>query len=156
MLLEDVFSVQMIEPNLSSDDKDEVIEELVELYVSKNPSVDRAKIVSSVFEREEKMSTGIMKNIAVPHARVDSLSGVYGIIGISRTGIDFDSLDGEDVHLFIMLLSSSSGSELHLRVLKRLAILLENPSFYSDILNQTSASDVYRVICKYEENLISE
>ena len=155
MILEEVFSPKAICVDLSSDDKDEVIEELVELFAAEHPEVGRSEIIESVFTREEKMSTGIMHNIAVPHGRTSAVKGIHGVIGISRTGIDFDSLDGAPVTLFIMLISSQGDNELHLRALKRVSQLLEKETFYKDILEQKTPGDVYNVLCRYEEELVA-
>lgn len=99
------------------------------------------------------MSTGIMSGIAVPHGKTDAVTEVHGAIGISRAGIDYEALDGKPVHLIFMLLSSPDSSELHLRVLKRLARLLENTKFYNALLEQKSSEAVYDLVCKYETDL---
>ena len=96
-----------------------------------------------------------MHNIAVPHGRTSAVKGIHGVIGISRTGIDFDSLDGAPVTLFIMLISSQGDNELHLRALKRVSQLLEKETFYKDILEQKTPGDVYNVLCRYEEELVA-
>lgn len=155
MILRDVFSAKMMNADLSSEEKDEVLEELVELFVAEHPAVDRAQVLATVVEREEKMSTGIMRNIAVPHGRTAAVTGVHGVIGVSRRGIDFESLDGEPVYLFVLLVSSLEENEHHLRILKRVSQLLQNPSFYSDISAQETATGMYEVLCRYEDALLS-
>ncbi len=155
MVLGQVFTPKAIKVQLESEDKDEVFEELVEEYVSVHPDADRGKILTAVRERESKMSTGIMPGIAVPHCRTDAVSGVHGVIGISRRGIEYDSLDNTPVHLLFLVLSSPDASAFHLRVLKRLAQILENPSFYRTVVEQTNPDSVYDVICKYEDELSS-
>jgi PTS system fructose-specific IIC component/PTS system nitrogen regulatory IIA component len=101
------------------------------------------------------MSTGFLKNVAVPHGRSACVEGIHGVIGIARNGIDFDSLDGEPTYLFFLLVSSLDESELHLRVLKRLTELLEKGTFYADLLQQSSADGMYKVLCRYEDELVS-
>lgn len=153
MLLSKVFNPKAVNIDLQSEDKDEVFEELIEEFVNVNPSLDRTAVLNAVQEREAKMSTGIMPSIAVPHGKTDAVKEVCGAIGVSRTGIDYDALDGKPVHLIFMLLSSPENSELHLRVLKRLARILEKPKFYNALMEQTSSDAVYDLICKYETDL---
>ena len=153
MLLSKVFNPKAVNIDLQSEDKDEVFEELIEEFVYANPSLDRTAALNAVQERESKMSTGIMPSIAVPHGKTDAVKEVCGAIGVSRTGIDYDALDGKPVHLIFMLLSSPENSELHLRVLKRLARILEKPKFYNALMEQTSPDAVYDLICKYETDL---
>ena len=136
MLLDKVFNPKAVNIDLKSEDKDEVFEELIEELVSVNPSLDRSVALAAVKEREAKMSTGIMSGIAVPHAKTSAVTDVQGAIGISRSGIDYDALDGKPVHLIVLILSGADSTELHLRVLKRLARLLENSEFYAELMNK--------------------
>lgn len=150
MILGQVFNEKAIKLNLESEEKDEVLEEMVELLVSVYPSLNRDEILESVISRESKMSTGIKTAIAVPHGKTDAIEGVVGAIGISRTGIDYDSLDGKPVHLVFMMLSSKGDCEYHLRVLRHLSQVMDSKSFYEDIINQTTAQGVYATLCKYD------
>lgn len=155
MILGEVFSSKTMCVELESEEKEEVLAELVEIYVREHPNVDRSQILTTIIDRENKMSTGFLKNVAVPHGRAACVDGIHGVIGISHRGIDFDSLDGEPTYLFFLLVSSLDESELHLRVLKRLTELLEKGSFYADLLQQTSADGMYKVLCRYEDELVS-
>lgn len=153
MLLDKVFNPKAVNIDLKSEDKDEVFEELIEELVSVNPSFDRSVALAAVKEREAKMSTGIMSGIAVPHAKTSAVTDVQGAIGISRSGLDYDALDGKPVHLIVLILSGADSTELHLRVLKRLARLLENSEFYAELMEQKTAEAAYNVFCKYEKEL---
>ncbi len=153
MLLDKVFNPRAVNIDLKSEDKDEVFEELIEELVSVNPSLDRSVALAAVKEREAKMSTGIMSGIAVPHAKTIAVTDVQGAIGISRSGIDYDALDVKPVHLIVLILSGEDSTELHLRVLKRLARLLENSEFYAELMEQKTAEAAYNVFCKYEKEL---
>jgi PTS system fructose-specific IIC component/PTS system nitrogen regulatory IIA component len=152
MFLKEIFPVECIRIGLESEDKDELFEELVDAFVTGRGMVaDRAAILSAIREREALMSTGIKKGIAIPHGKSSCVKGVAGVLGISRKGIDYDALDGEPVYLVFLLLSSPDGSEQHLRILKKLAVLLENPSFQSDIAASRNPQEALRVLEKYEE-----
>ncbi len=153
MVLSDIFSPGMIKIGLEGEDKDEVFEELIELYVSKHPSASRSAILSAVKTREAKLSTGIKSGIAIPHAQTDQIQQETGIIGISRSGIDYEALDGKPVQVVFMILNSVDNCALHLRVLKRLALLIENPSFIQSLVGQKDPDSVCRTIRKYEDIL---
>jgi PTS system fructose-specific IIC component/PTS system nitrogen regulatory IIA component len=157
MVLGDVFSPKAINVNLESETEDEVFEELVEIFLSAYPSctASRGELLASLKERESKMSTGIMYGVAVPHCRLNGIKGVHGVIGISQRGIDFDAIDHSPTHLFFLIVSSPDSTEYHLRVLKRLALILDVPSFYKEMMAQKNAQDVYDLICKYEDEFIS-
>jgi len=155
MVLDTVFSPDLILTDLESTDKEEVFEELVDLYVSRYPSASRSGILSSIRAREGKLTTGIKPGIAVPHAQTEAVDSVRGVLGISREGIDYDSLDGKPVHLVFLLLSSGEGCSLHLRVLKRLSVLFDDPSFSGALLEKKNPAGVYDILCKYEGILVS-
>lgn len=152
-MLERVFSPKSIILNLESTEKDELFEEMVESIVSVQPTVDRAQAIAALKEREAKMSTGIMHDIAVPHGSCMTVQKTVGAVGISRKGIEYDSLDKAPVHLVFMLLSNSSETERHLEVLKVLAAILQNPAFAKELLEKQSAQEVFELMCRYESSL---
>ena len=153
MYLHEVFSPEFIKINLDADDKDEAFEELADHYCQISKVNVREDILDALKTREEKMSTGIQKGIAIPHGTTDSVNNVCGVLGISRKGIDYDALDGEPVYLLFMIVAPHSETERHLKTLKRLAALLDTPQFYIDLQSQRDAQGVYKIICKYEEML---
>ncbi|MDR1466249.1 MAG: PTS sugar transporter subunit IIA [Treponema sp.] len=153
MLLNEVFPTDLIKVDLDADDKDEAFEELVDVFCSRRNLNKRAEILKSLREREKLMSTGIQKGIAIPHGKIDSLDDLYGVMGISHKGIDYEALDGEFVHLLFMILVPKN-SEKHLRVLQRLAELLANPQFYKDLTTQKDAVGVSMVLKHYEDDII--
>ena len=153
MFLQDVFSPDFIKVNLEAEDKEEVFEELVDHFCQVHQLNVREEILAALKERETKMSTGIKKGIAIPHGHTNAVSAVCGVLGISRKGIDYDALDGQPVYLLFMLIGRDEDSETHLRVLKRMAELLENPEFSIELQSQKDAQAAFRVICKYENIL---
>ena len=156
MFLYELFPPELIKTNLEADDKDEVFEEMVDQFCQATKSNVRDDILASIHEREAKMSTGIQKGIAVPHGKSNALENIHGVLGISRKGIDYDALDGQPVYVLFMLLAPQKDSEKHLRLLKRLAGLLDNHEFITELQAQTNPQNAQRVIRKYEEIFISE
>jgi PTS system fructose-specific IIC component/PTS system nitrogen regulatory IIA component len=155
MFLYDVYAPEFIKINLEAEDKDEAFEELVDHFCGAAKINDRGRILEAVREREAKMSTGIRKGIAIPHGKTDAVSGLCGVLGISKQGIDYDALDGSPVHLLFLILTPEKESGNHLKILKRLAELLDNPEFYTDLAAQNSAQAAYSVIKKYEDVLLT-
>jgi PTS system fructose-specific IIC component/PTS system nitrogen regulatory IIA component len=153
MLLQDIFTVSRIKFGLEAEDKDEVFEELVDVLVRACPTENRNGILAAITEREAKMSTGIKTGIALPHGKVAGLSGICGAMGVSENGIDYDALDGEPVHLVILLVSGTEHAEMHLKILKKIAMLLENPSFFADVKSSGSAEKAFSVLKEYENSM---
>jgi PTS system fructose-specific IIC component/PTS system nitrogen regulatory IIA component len=155
MYLYDVFRPDFIKIGMEAEDKDEAFEELADKFCQAKNSDDREEILNALREREAKMSTGIHKGIALPHGKTNAVDTIYGVLGISKKGIDYDALDGQPVYLLFMLLAPQRDSEMHLRLLKRLACLLDNPQFYTDLVAQNDAAGANGVIRKYEDILLA-
>lgn len=153
ILVQDLFTPPRIKTQLESEDKEEVFEELVDLLVNQYRLDCREEVLAAIRKREEKMSTGIKRGIAIPHAKVPVVKGVIGVVGISDRGVDYEALDGEPVHLLFLLVSSEEDAGTHLAVLKKIALLVESPSFYEETVASRDSDAVHRVIKKHEEIL---
>jgi PTS system fructose-specific IIC component/PTS system nitrogen regulatory IIA component len=155
MFLCEAFPPELIKIGLEAEDKDEAFEELVDHFCQIKKTAAREEILDALWERESKMSTGIKKGIAIPHGKTTAVQNAYGILGISKKGIDYDALDGQPVYLLFMLLAPETNSEEHLRVLKRLAELLDDPQFHTELQVQNDPQNANRIIKKYEDIYIA-
>jgi len=155
MFLYELFPPELIKIGLEAEDKDEVFEEMVDQFCQAAKVNSRDEILEALHERESKMSTGIHKGIAVPHGKTNAIENIRGVLGISRKGIDYDALDGQPVYILFMLLAPQKDSEVHLRLLKRLAALLDNPQFYAELLAQNDPHNVQKIIKKFEDIFIA-
>jgi PTS system fructose-specific IIC component/PTS system nitrogen regulatory IIA component len=154
MIVSELFEPEFIKIGLEAEDKDEAFEELTEAFCQASHLNIREEILDAIRDRERKMSTGIQKGIAIPHGKTSAVSKVCGVLGISRRGIDYDALDGQPVYLLFMILVPMKETELHLRILKRLAELLQNPQFFTDLAAQNDPAAASGIIRKYE-NIIT-
>jgi len=154
MLLQQLFAPGCIKVGLQSEEKEELFEELVDVLARNGGrNFPRQSVLTAIRDREGKMSTGIKKGIALPHGKAQGLEGLWGVLGISRTGIDYDSLDGQPVYLVFMLVSSPKDAEQHLNALKRLARLLDDPVFYTELIAADTAERAHEVIKSFEDRL---
>ena len=150
MFLHEVFPLECIKIDLESEDKDEAFEELVDYLCQTSLTDARDAILTALKQREAKMSTGIHQGIAIPHGTTAAIDRLYGVLGVSRKGIDYDALDGEPVYLLFMIIAPPGETETHLHILKRLAELFEDTQFYNDLLAQKDVQGAYKIICNYE------
>ncbi len=153
MTLADVFNPNIIKVGLESDDKDELFEEMVQVIIDSDSSLNREKLLDALEQRESLMSTGIIHDVAVPHGKTDAVTNIIGCIGVSKKGIDYESLDGSPVHLVFMLIYPENSAELSLQIFKNLAIILDDVNFRQEILSQNSVHGIYDVLCRYENQL---
>jgi PTS system fructose-specific IIC component/PTS system nitrogen regulatory IIA component len=155
MFLCDIYKPEFIKVGLEAEDKAEAFEELVDQFCQASKTNARDEILEAVQEREAKMSTGIRQGIALPHGKTPAVDQINGVIGISKKGIDYDALDGKPVYLLFMILAPEKDTEKHLWTLKRLAELLDNPQFYTDLVAQNTPQEAYGILKKYEDILIN-
>ena len=153
MQLSGIFIPERIKIDLEAEDKDEVLEEMVDLLVGSYHLDCREEILAALRLREQKMSTGIKRGIALPHCRIKDVVGVLGVLGISRRGIDYDSLDGEAVKILFMIVGAETDEGQYLRVLKKIAHCLEDPEFFAKALEALSPQQIFETIKKCEEVL---
>jgi PTS system nitrogen regulatory IIA component len=154
VLLQQVFTTGRIKIGLESEDKEELFEELVDVLArDEGKKFPREAVLAAIRERENKMSTGIKKGIALPHGKADGIDRIAGVFGISRRGIDYAALDGEDVYLVFLLVSSPKESELHLGALKRLARLLDDPEFYTELVRAETPERAFNILKSFEDHL---
>jgi PTS system nitrogen regulatory IIA component len=155
LLLQELFAPGRIKCHLEAEDKAEAFEELVDLLVTHYDLRCRDDILDAISRREAKMSTGIKRGVAIPHAKTTFTTGVLGVLGISDRGIDYESLDGEPVRMLFLLVSSEEDASTHLAVLKKIALLVENPDFYRDACAAGTPEEVHAILRRYEEALSS-
>ena len=107
MKLTDIVAADAVITDLKATNKDEAIREIVNSLrlAGKVAAEHTDAIISAIMKREELGSTGIGRGVAVPHTKHPSVSKLIGTVGVSHQGVDFDSLDGEKVHLMFLLIS---------------------------------------------------
>jgi len=153
MLLSELLQEDLVKTTLDAATKWEAIEELVDLLISAHELrlADRAAVVEAVVAREKSMSTGLARGLAVPHGAVDCVREVVACLGISRTGIPFDSADGRPARLVILLVIPSDSFQRHVGTLAGIARLARHEDLRDRICSAERASDVMDVIFELEK-----
>jgi PTS system nitrogen regulatory IIA component len=132
--------------DLAATTKRGVLEELVGLLAQDHKVKDATAAVEVLMEREKLGSTGIGQGIAIPHAKTDQASEVTAAFGLSRRGVQFDSLDGEPVYIFFLLLAPPDAAGMHLKALARISRLLKDKFFRQSLRDVKDAADVLKII----------
>ena len=138
--------------DLKNTDKEGVIKELVVFLEEQGEITDKEKIVEIILEREKLGSTGIGQGIAVPHAKTDQVREVVIAFGLSRKGVNFESLDEEPVYLIFLVLAPVEATGTHLKVLAKIARLLKDKVFRNSLKScRGGAKEVFQVIKEEDE-----
>jgi len=154
MKFADFISKDAIRADLKADDKEGVIREMVGalLQAGKVPEGEVESIVKAILKREELGSTGIGRGVAVPHTKHPSVQRLVGTVGVSHEGIDFNSLDGEKVQLFFLLVSPPDRPGDHLRALENISRQLRDDTFCKFLKQARTAEDIRLLLDEADNN----
>jgi mannitol/fructose-specific phosphotransferase system IIA component (Ntr-type) len=154
MKFADFVSREAIRAEITADDKEGVIREMVLalLEANKVPQSEYESIVKAIMKREELGSTGIGRGVAVPHTKHPSIDRLVGTVAVSGEGVDFDSLDGEKVHLFFLLISPPDRPGDHLRALENVSRQLRDETFCKYLKQAKSAEDIIQLLEEADNN----
>lgn len=145
MKLLEVLAAEAILPDLKAGTKTEVLEELV-IPVANQSGAAVEDLVRVLLERERLGSTGIGGGIGVPHGKIPRIDRLFMGVGLSRRGIDFESLDGRPVHIFFLLVTPENSMGLHLKVLARISRILKNEQFKERLLQSRTREEILGII----------
>ncbi len=148
MKIMDFLSDKALTVDLKSVNKTDAIKELVDLLINADEvdRKDKAKVVELLLAREALGSTAIGHNVGIPHAKADCIKKLIGAFGLSRKGVDFDSLDGEPVYIFFLLLAPQDSAGPHLKALARISRLIKDKYFRDTLRQAKDTKDVVRSI----------
>lgn len=146
MRIRDLLERQSVCINASPVSKEDAVSRLVDAMASTGCINDIDRFREDVFERERKSSTGLGEGIAIPHAKSPGVDRPGLAAMVVPNGVDFDSIDGEPVHLIFMIASPNQASDAHLDVLARLSTLLIDEHFRSSLLSAHSVDEFLEAI----------
>jgi fructose-specific phosphotransferase system IIA component len=145
---------EAIRAELTAEDKEAVIREMVQALMDAGgiQKDEFESIVKAILKREELGSTGIGRGVAVPHTKHPSVDRLVGTVAISGEGVDFDSLDGEKVHLFFLLISPPDRPGDHLRALENISRQLRDDTFCRFLKQSKTAEDIQQLLEEADNN----
>jgi PTS system nitrogen regulatory IIA component len=150
MKILDVLKKENIVINLKAKDKKGVLDELV-APVANSAGASHDELVKVLMERERLGSTGIGGGIGIPHGKLKGLQSLTLGFGLSRQGVDFESMDGRSTHIFFLLLTPESSAGLHLKLLARISRLLKNDELKGRLLKVEEPEEVLTIISEEDE-----
>ncbi len=134
MKITDLLKKQSIELHGAVKTKTEAIETMVSLMEKGGNLKDTETYRKTVFAREEEGTTGIGEGIAIPHGKTSAVASPGLAAMVVPEGVDYDSLDGEPVHLIFLIAAPNTKDNVHLEVLSRLSMLLMDEDFRQNLL----------------------
>jgi mannitol/fructose-specific phosphotransferase system IIA component (Ntr-type) len=118
---------------VTGDDKNEIIERLVDLVVRDLKGTGKDRILEAVLAREELMSTGVGNGVAIPHGKTASIDSLIAAFGRCREPVDYDALDGMPVSLVFLLVGPEDAAGPHIKAADILEIITEEEKQYFEL-----------------------
>lgn len=146
MKIMDFLSKKAITANLKSSDKEGVIRELVDLLAAAEDIKNKEDLIKALLTRESLGSTGIGQGIGIPHAKSVNAKGLVAAFGLSQKGVNFDSLDGDPVYIFFLLIAPEESAGPHLKALARISRMLKDKFFREMLKKAGDEKEILRII----------
>lgn len=149
MKLSELFNENNVVLDVEPGSKKDLLERILRVLDEKELIKDFDHVLRDVIEREKVMSTGIGNGVAIPHAYTDGVERLVAAFFRTRTGMDFDALDGEDVDLFFIILGPKASRRDHIKILARISRLLNHSTFRSELRQATRVEEVLDVFKRF-------
>jgi fructose-specific phosphotransferase system IIA component len=135
-----------------SENKDDVINELIDLLKGNNRVIDLEEVRKCVFDREKIMSTGVGKGFAIPHGKTNSVTDIIAVFGKSKKPIEYNALDGKPVNLVFLMIGKDTLVSKHIKLLSRISRLMNNDEFRKKISEAESKESILKIFEEEEQN----
>ncbi|MGA2775208.1 MAG: PTS sugar transporter subunit IIA [Candidatus Omnitrophota bacterium] len=156
MQIMDFLSKKAILTDIKSAKKEDAIKELVDTLLNSGDIEKRCrnKLIESLMARESLGSTAIGQGIAIPHAKSDCVDKLVAAFGLSKKGVDFDSLDGEPAYIFFLLVAPQDSAGPHLKALARISRLLKDKYFRDSLRACSDEKAIIKIISEEDEKKV--
>lgn len=146
MKISELLNASLVKIGLESEEKSELFEEMVQVLVSAGEIKNNKEAVQVLEEREAKMSTGIAPGLGLPHGKLPGAKKSIIGIGISKKGIEYDSLDGEPVYVVIVLFAQPDNPGQHIEILAEISRLFSIDGFMEKMKSAENGEQVIKLI----------
>jgi fructose PTS system EIIBC or EIIC component len=147
----DILRVDKIIPSLKGKEKNEVIDELVNLFKNDSRVKDVDDLRIAVQEREKIMSTGVGKGFGIPHAKTNSVNDIIAAFGKLDDPIDFQALDEQPVNLVFLLVGKENMVGPHIKLLSRISRMMNKDEFRENLSKAKTAQEIYSLFEEEEK-----
>lgn len=156
MKISDFLCKKALTADLQSTNKADVIKELVDLLIAAGEveKRERNKLIEILMAREALGSTAIGQGVGIPHGKCECIGKLVASFGLSQKGVNFDSLDGEQVYIFFLLLAPQDSAGPHLKALARISRLLKDKYFRESLKAAKDDKTILKIITQEDEKRI--
>lgn len=141
--------------NLEVENKKELLNQLINLLKPKVSDEQLNEIRKAVFEREDIMSTGVGKGLAIPHGKAKNIEKTYASFALLKDPVAYESVDEEPVRIVFLLVGPNSKNNIHIKLLSRISRLMNNMEFRNKLLKCERSAEIHKIFKEEEEKYFS-
>lgn len=131
---------------LSNMNKEQALEQLVDL-LAQSPNVrDRDDVLAKILEREKTLSTGVGQGLALPHVKIACITDFVLAVGVFKDGLEFDSLDNKPAYIVVMIGCHESQAGQYMQMLSKLVRSLKEQDYRDEILACKTHEEIYELL----------
>ncbi|MEP9852767.1 fructose-specific PTS transporter subunit EIIC [Staphylococcus aureus] len=142
----EVFQENVIEMSETKLTRDQAIEHLVGQLHQQDYITDMERLKADVLKRESESTTAIGMNVAIPHAKSDSVKKPIVAVMNNKEGVEWDSLDGTLPNIVFLIAVPSDSSDTHLKLLQRLSRALMDDDIRQSLIDATHTKQIYNIL----------
>jgi fructose-specific phosphotransferase system IIA component len=146
----ELFKEDLIKINYFALDKKSCLSEMVEYLAEKGVINSYEDFFRAIMERENIMSTGIGKGIAIPHARHKVVNEFRILVYMLDNELDFEAIDEQPVKLIFMIAVPEEKKEDYMKVLSSLSNFLRVENNRKKLLNSTDKNELLKILKEIE------
>ena len=146
MRITELLDKRSIRINGAPKSKNEALDQMVKLMAKSGKINDLEAYRQEVYRREEEGTTGVGEGIAIPHGKGAFVDKPGLAAMVVKDGVDYDSLDGEPVHLIFLIAAPNTKDNVHLDVLSKLSVLLMDENFSRALQNAKSPEEFMKIV----------
>ncbi|MEW6457292.1 MAG: PTS sugar transporter subunit IIA [Acidobacteriota bacterium] len=151
MRLSNLLKKDLIITNLTQKDREGILQEMIGFLKKKKLISDHKDLFKKLLEREKQVTTAIADGIAIPHCKSKEIEESIIVLGISKEGANFNSINGKPTHIFFLVISPLELSSHHLQILALVAHMAKKGEHLRDrLLKKESEEEIIKAIREEE------
>lgn len=144
---------EQVRIGLSGTSKEEVIDALVEVLRGHEDIDSLEAVRTAIFDREEMMSTGVGKELGLPHAKTPAATDTVAAFATTAEPVDFGSIDDEPIRLLLLLVGPEEHKSQHIKILGRISRLVSRKSLRQKLIAAEEPEEVIEILRRGEQEL---
>ena len=149
-MIKELLTEEKIIIPLKGTTKEGILREFVN-YAKKIKLIDDAdQVYGRILELENIGSSALEKGIALPHIRDNIIKNIFVLMGISKEGVDFDSIDGE-LSTIIFFIGAKRNDKMYLPLLSKISQMCSYEENRVALLKAEYPKDIINVISNWEK-----